>query len=1050
MTVESPAETPLRFCQVLQEEYVGILSRSCSLVGGQVDPADEFQKFDHRHHENCLPGLYRLIDKIDATNKPFALCLSGGGIRSATVGLGVLQGLAKHHLLDKLDYLSTVSGGGYVGSWLMAWIHRHENGAPGVFRALRRELPRTQDLVAEVGGEEPEPKEISHLRRYSNYLTPKPGLLSADVWTMAAMYLRNLFVNWLMLGPLLASVLLIPRLCLLAVRETAAASPLEVWLTLGAFGFGSIAIAHTALYGPRSDIAARSHPALKGFASQKFFLIFCLFPLILGVTSLVLFWAPVRLDPPGQSRLLPSTATAFIVFGAGFHLLGWGGAVVGILLSRAGRFTRGWLGNRVKQLLLLLVVGILVGSLTWLAATMVYPGIVGALGVSNVLEEKVFVVLAAPLLLSAAMLAYTFVAGLTSRWLVDEDQEWLARLGGWLLIYMVFWSLLSALTLIVGPAILRAIADREVWRGILILLGGVSGLVTLWTAVSSKTPAAREINLDAGGVNKLRSVALTLAAPIFAAFLVVVVSAGATWLQSRSWSGSEDRLDESIVSAIVLLGIGVVVSFLININQFSLHGLYRNRLVRAYLGASNPQRSSHPFTGFDPNDNIEMYRLQRLRLQAEDLCPEGTEPGDVGFMKKLRAGFTPLAEYMRSQFTPANNELMDSYLDRRPQAEPSGADRARARNVLLDELNLILVDPDLLREARKGAVPKVLSMLNPLSNVRADDEMELVLRNRQILATCYPEEIKIKEPCKPLHVINTTLNLVGGDELAWLERKAALFTVTPYHAGCHLEDVGYRRSRKYGRRKRAITLGTAATISGAAASPNMGYYSSPAVGFLMTLFNARLGWWLGNPGKTASSKSSPRWAVVPLIQELFGATDLKKAWFYLSDGGHFDNLGLYSMILRRCHTIIVVDASADPEHGFDNLGNAIRKTRIDLGVEVTVDEIKILPRPEKQGTYFAFGEIDYYPQDASAEKTKGHLIYIKPALYLGKEPIDVRAYASRNPQFPHETTTDQWFGESQFESYRALGKYIVDTLWQDGPQCNPHFKALKSLLDDSP
>jgi len=65
-----------------------------------------------------------------------ALCLSGGGIRSAAFSLGVVQGLARCGLLDKFDFLSTVSGGGYLGSWLSTWVHRHPQGLPGVVREL--------------------------------------------------------------------------------------------------------------------------------------------------------------------------------------------------------------------------------------------------------------------------------------------------------------------------------------------------------------------------------------------------------------------------------------------------------------------------------------------------------------------------------------------------------------------------------------------------------------------------------------------------------------------------------------------------------------------------------------------------------------------------------------------------------------------------------------------------------------------------------------------------------------------------------------------------
>jgi hypothetical protein len=93
---------------------------------------------------------------------------------------------------------------------------------------------------------------------------------------------------------------------------------------------------------------------------------------------------------------------------------------------------------------------------------------------------------------------------------------------------------------------------------------------------------------------------------------------------------------------------------------------------------------------------------------------------------------------------------------------------------------------------------------------------------------------------RPLHVINGALNLVRGQQLAWQERKAESFTMSRLHCGSL--KVGYRLSTRYGD---AITLGTAMAISGAAANPNMGYHSSPALGLLMTLLNVR---WAGGSG----------------------------------------------------------------------------------------------------------------------------------------------------------------------------------------------------------
>ena len=117
------------------------------------------------------------------------------------------------------------------------------------------------------------------------------------------------------------------------------------------------------------------------------------------------------------------------------------------------------------------------------------------------------------------------------------------------------------------------------------------------------------------------------------------------------------------------------------------------------------------------------------------------------------------------------------------------------------------------------------------------------------------------------------------------------------------------------------------TISGAAASPNQGYHSSPVVAVLMTLFNVRLGAWLGNPGR-AGDKSftnpAPRNPALHVFKEAFSLTDNTSPYVYLSDGGHFENLGLYEMVLRRCHCIVLSDAGCDPDCSLEDLGNAER------------------------------------------------------------------------------------------------------------------------------
>src|SRR5262249_28272278 len=157
------------------------------------------------------------------------------------------------------------------------------------------------------------------------------------------------------------------------------------------------------------------------------------------------------------------------------------------------------------------------------------------------------------------------------------------------------------------------------------------------------------------------------------------------------------------------------------------------------------------------------------------------------------------------------------------------------------------------------------------------------------------------------------------------QRKAESFTVSALHAGSACK--AYRRSNRYGGND-GLSLGTALAISGAAASPNMGYHSSPGITFLLALFNVRLGWWLGNPGiegQETFRHAGPRFALVPLVEETFGLTTDERRYVYLSDGGHFENLGLYEMVRRRCRYIVAVDAGCDPDYTFEDLGNAVRK-----------------------------------------------------------------------------------------------------------------------------
>jgi hypothetical protein len=196
----------------------------------------------------------------------------------------------------------------------------------------------------------------------------------------------------------------------------------------------------------------------------------------------------------------------------------------------------------------------------------------------------------------------------------------------------------------------------------------------------------------------------------------------------------------------------------------------------------------------------------------------------------------------------------------------------------------------------------------------------------------------------------------------------------------------------------------------------MGHYTSGSVAFLLTVFGARLGWWLGNSREKLWWESGkPRSSWRALFKELTSGADDLGPEVYLSDGGHFDNLGVYELVRRKCRLIISVDAGADLDYNCAELASVIEKCRVDFHTEIKIS-VQGVNRGSK--TPYFVGAI-FYPGD-DVRHPGGKLIYIKPCLVPGL-PEDVLGFAREHGDFPHTSTGDQFFDESIFESYRALG-----------------------------
>ncbi len=809
-----------------------------------------------------------LLPGMSPTEPLAALCLSGGGIRSATFALGVLEALARFDLLDKFHYLSTVSGGGYIGSWLTAWrAHQADDGA--VFAALDRF--RSPD-----GREAPQ---VQGLRANSNYLTPKLGVLSADTWAALALVLRNLVLNWLVFGPLFLGALFVPKFgaSLLALFGPVGASAPVPWLLAGAA---------LAVMGLASAVRGRLQASGAWLTDGRFVLRVGA-PLVAAALAMTFGaddWLRTALLPSLLYGAVTGAACYSLAWAIGFTL--WARAIPPAARKLADVV---WYKDMGATAVAGAVAGLCLGSGLHLS-TLLPPGPAALLTFGPTWALLSF---------ALADLAFVGLNSFASRG--EQDREWLARYGGWLLA--------MGATLAIGCAVdlYMPRAMRWTWgQGTAYLASlGLSGAITLMLGPSRFTGATAPRK----AVEPLKtSTVVSIASLVFAACLAGALSAFDDQLvcmfangQAAVSTGSACALLDvrraaiyQFVGAIVLPAAAFLVSYRVNVNRFSLHALYRNRLVRAFLGAarsgSAPDRDPDPFSRFDPDDNMRMAKTL-------------------------------------------------------PKPGPHGV--------------------------------------------------------------------------RLFHVVNMALNVVATENLAWQERKAESFTVTALHSGN--PTVGFRPTGQYGDRGGGITLGTAMAISGAAVSPNSGYHSSPLVGMLLSLFNLRLGWWLGNPGHDGYRLEGPRPGLWPALMELAGQTTDRGKWMYMSDGGHFENLGIYEMVRRGCRKIVVSDAGCDPGSAFEDLGNAVRKIYIDMGVSVDFRTLDIPARrnPAEPGLYCAMGTIRY------PEGDDGWLLYIKPG-YRGVEPAHVRSYANANKTFPHESTAEQWFTESQFEAYRALGAYITE------------------------
>jgi hypothetical protein len=949
------------FSDVLREEYRAIHAHPDiirqSEVGDTAAPSDEkISKYDI--HE---------LRKLMMAKETSALCLSGGGIRSAAFCLGTVQALARGGFLRNFHYISTVSGGGYLGSMLAAWGYRAsadysevEDGLMGKPRPVPDPSGKKKPVVVDP---------VNHLREFTSYLSPRYGLFSIDTWTLLSTYLRNLLLNWLILVPLFCAVFLIPHLFVAVVSDFAripasvtAIKAAEVMLIVGVV----LSMCAIALWRGTSSLLGKNATRVRGITFVITILsllagaLICFSGFIIQVRAFEFEWtlplkslayypavgiaeflAMLDLDVfrEGEKYFREDAASSKALrLPFAYVLLGIGAWIVFWMSYRPSP------GVREINWLNLLVSFVAAGFVTGLALYCWSELFLGSTG--RTLYARVYWTFGPPLVVFAFAIAEILLIGLVSKQTTDFDREWWARMGARLLIAALVWVALFAIALLV-PAIVRNLvlpkfeALFPTFGALVIFLGSIIARIAFKRGEpATEKPEARSMAW------LFEERILNVAGLVFIILFMCTVAFGLDSALKAMTAQSTDR--EGLLGltaqysypygwinvSLLLFGIGIflwIVQIFIHINRFSLHAMYRERLIRTFLGGTRADRQQ-------PSDLDSKWAEER--------------------------------QYERRDSDPS-----------------TGFDR-------YDNPILWWLAP-----ARRSPIPVKLNQRNA----------------------------NLKSP--PFLIVNCALNLAGSERLAWQERKASSFTFTPLHSGSDI--TGYRRTRDYSGEVGGITLGTALTISGAAVSPNAGQNSSPILTAVLTLFNARLGAWMGNPNNAeASLKQGPTYALWPMIRELLGRTNEKSTWIHLSDGGHFDNLGIYEAVKRGCRHVVAIDASADHDRRYDDLGIALRKIRLDLGIDVELVGNWWIGRPDlgAGGRYCALYYIKYpnFPVGL-----RGTILYVKPGIYpypASQLPMDILQFSRTAQTFPHESTVNQFFTESQFESYRALGEHEMQTI----------------------
>lgn len=843
------------------------------------------------------------------------LCLSGGGIRSASFSLGVLQALERAKLNHRFDYLSTVSGGGFTGTTLSSALHHARlDGTPFAFSKSS-----TSDAPI-----------ITHLRNQSSYLNPG-GFL--DTVRLPAIMVRGLLLNILALVPwLFLAALLTELYYLVAYKGTTA---LHYFVELIPMLVGGVPFVMLVLASPLIPRLERRAPHWRdryerAFAASLLLLLCGVFShFVLGVINLAI-------ENPAETQRMSSTiATCWLVAL---------GALVIAHRSVAARGTK----RVLRQLLVtgagLLVPLVLFDAYVFLSIQLTpdpyYEDSKDCVSAKSVDDFK---------RLNIINLGQTAVG----RWLTRQDSA------------PAPWPFFS--TRCANEATRSPICELDLKK-------------PKWLKASS---ALTKVTDGGGCIDFVRDIGMleqrdSCDIAIDSCRSARTTSEAAETCRINHGCNAEDPCPECSIEQKIC---ELPWTSCENARQCCWH--FRDERSLEWFDVSLSGNGATSATDKVDCVSLSVHRLPLTWLSPVKLAKHlahrsDSKPGlrasldHEDWVVAIALGLSLLA-ILVGFMTDANSlSLHGFYRDRLARAfvvrgrtkGPEGFDSAS---------RLLLSD---LAPERTGA---------------------------------------------PYPLLNATLNVSGGTESSVRFRRGSAFVFSPQFIGS--QATGYVATRAMEAVDHELTLASAMAISAAAAGPNMGSFTSGSLAPLFALFNLRLGYWLVHPNRATN-----KWLLLKrpgnthILREALGLIDARGNFVNVSDGGHFENLGAYELIRRKCRLIVVVDSEEDSLGQLKGLMTLTRLARIDFGTVITADLTTFQPSADKPAQPWFWATIHYGVSPDGSEEV-GYLLYIKANMVAGVPPY-VDAYRAQSPDFPHESTADQFFNEVQFECYRALGYHL--------------------------